>query len=138
MLPFFLLLLFAADPHFTTKADVDRLMKELSNWGRWGKDDQIGTVNLITASKRLQAIATVKEGVPVSLAVDVLKEKALDNGSPFGHTFNHTGANPAGQFVTDTYSVDYHGAAHTHMDTPGPHGLSGQDVQRRAAIHGDQ
>jgi kynurenine formamidase len=116
MLPLFLLFFFA-DPHLTTKADVDRLMKELSNWGRWGKDDQIGTVNLITPAKRREALATVKEGVSVSLAVDVLKEKAIDNGAPFVHTFTHSGANPVGQFVTDTYSVDYHGAAHTHMDT---------------------
>ncbi len=117
MLPFFLLFFFAAEPHFTTRADVDRLMKELSNWGRWGKNDQIGTVNLITPAKRLQALATVKEGVCVSLAVDALTEKAADNGAPFSHTFTHSGANPVGQFVTDTYSVDYHGAAHTHMDT---------------------
>jgi kynurenine formamidase len=117
MIPFLALLLFFAEPHPTTKADVDRLMKELSNWGRWGKDDQIGTVNLITPAKRLQALATVKEGVSVSLAVDALKEKAPDNGAPFIHTFTHSGANPTGQFVTDTYTVDYHGAAHTHMDT---------------------
>jgi kynurenine formamidase len=116
MLQLFLLLFFI-DPHPTTKADVDRLMKELSNWGRWGKEDQIGTVNLITPAKRLQALATVREGVCVSLAVDALKDKAPDNGAPFGHTFTHSGANPVGQFVTDTYSVDYHGAAHTHMDT---------------------
>ncbi|HEY7181104.1 MAG TPA: hypothetical protein VIC84_06785, partial [Blastocatellia bacterium] len=31
-----------------TKEDVDRLMTELSNWGRWGKEDQLGAVNLIT------------------------------------------------------------------------------------------
>ena len=27
-------------------------MKELSNWGRRGKDDQMGTVNLVTPAKR--------------------------------------------------------------------------------------
>lgn len=36
--------------HKMTKADVDRLMTELSNWGRWGKDDQLGAINLITAA----------------------------------------------------------------------------------------
>ena len=25
---------------------------ELSNWGRWGKDDELGTLNLITPAKR--------------------------------------------------------------------------------------
>jgi hypothetical protein len=42
----------AASNHNATRADFDRLMKELSNWGRWGKDDQMGAVNLITAAKR--------------------------------------------------------------------------------------
>ena len=33
--------LFAADPP-VEKATLDRWMQELSNWGRWGKDDQLG------------------------------------------------------------------------------------------------
>src|SRR5580658_1362358 len=57
-----------SDPHKMTKADVDRLMTELSNWGRWGKDDQLGTLNLITPAKRKQALALVKEGYPISLS----------------------------------------------------------------------
>src|SRR5437763_11755537 len=47
---------------------MDRWMKELSNWGRWGKDDQRGTLNLITPAKRLQALALPKSGVTLSLA----------------------------------------------------------------------
>jgi len=31
-----------ASNHGATRADFDQLMKELSNWGRWGKDDQMG------------------------------------------------------------------------------------------------
>ena len=27
---------------------VGELMEELSNWGRWGEEDQLGTLNLIT------------------------------------------------------------------------------------------
>ena len=42
-----------ADPP-TTKDQVNRWMTELSNWGRWGKDDQRGAVNLITPAKRQQ------------------------------------------------------------------------------------
>ena len=108
--------LLAQSPHQTTKADVDRLMKELSNWGRWGKTDQIGTVNLITPAKRKAAAALVTEGVSVSLARDAETVKTADNPDPFGHTFTYTGAKPAGQFVLDTYSVSYHGQAHSHMD----------------------
>ncbi len=108
--------LLAQNPHPTTKADVERLMKELSNWGRWRKADQIGTVNLITPAKRKQAAALVTEGVSVSLARDTETEKAADNPSPFIHKFTYTGTKPLGQFVLDNYAVDYHGQAHTHMD----------------------
>ena len=38
-----------------TKALVDQWMQELSNWGRWGQDDELGAVNLITADKRVAA-----------------------------------------------------------------------------------
>ena len=44
-----------ADPT-VTNADVTKWMTTLSNWGRWGKDDQRGTLNLITADKRKQAM----------------------------------------------------------------------------------
>lgn len=99
-----------------TKADIDKWMTEISNWGRWGKDDQLGAVNLITAAKRKQAAALVKDGVSVSLAHDVEKERAADNARPFTHTMNLSGANNASQFSLDTFTVNYHGYAHTHLD----------------------
>ena len=98
------------------KATIDRWMKELSNWGRWGKDDQLGTLNLITPAKRRQAAALVREGFSVSLSHDTETQKAVDNPSPFRHTMTATGAKPNGQFVMDEYAVNYHGWAHTHMD----------------------
>src|SRR5262249_30288640 len=49
-------------------AEFDALFEQVSNWGRWGKDDQLGAVNLVTAAKRKQAVALVKSGVNVSLA----------------------------------------------------------------------
>jgi hypothetical protein len=47
-----------------TQAEYDRWKKELSNWGRWGKDDQLGTLNLVTAAKRRAAAALVKDASP--------------------------------------------------------------------------
>lgn len=105
----------AAPPEAVTKEMVDKWMTELSNWGRWGKDDQLGAINLITPAKRKQAAALVKAGVSVSLAHDTLKEKAVDNGSPFVHEMG-AGCDGQGQFCSDRYSVSYHGYAHTHMD----------------------
>src|SRR6476619_5006414 len=67
-----------------SKAQVEQWMKELSNWGRWGKDDQKGTLNLITPAKRKQAIALVKEGVAVSLAHTIERGQFPDNPRPIG------------------------------------------------------
>src|SRR5216117_3092598 len=65
-----------------TKAEYDRWQKELSNWGRWGKDDEMGTLNLITPAKRKQAAALVKDGFTVSLSSDAATEKAVDVPCP--------------------------------------------------------
>ena len=51
-----------------TRAQYERWQTELSNWGRWGPDDELGTLNLITPAKRKQAAALVKEGISVSLS----------------------------------------------------------------------
>ncbi|MCB9384402.1 MAG: cyclase family protein [Bryobacterales bacterium] len=100
-----------------TQATVERWMEQLSNWGRWGAGDQIGTVNLITPQKRKQAAALVSDGEAVSLARTAETTQAEDNPRPFGHRMLNTGAEPAaGQFVSDEYTVAYHGYAHTHMD----------------------
>lgn len=100
-----------------TKETVDAWMTELSNWGRWGDDDQLGTINLITPEKRKQAAALVREGIAVSLARDTDKVEAPDNPNPFDHRMLQTGATTKSQFVSDNYSVSYHGWAHTHMDS---------------------
>ena len=97
-------------------ADIERLVQELSNWGRWGKDDQLGALNLITNAKRLEAVKLVKEGVSVSLARQAETKQTLDNPKPFEHEMLLTGEG-TGQFSADRYSVPYHGFAHTHMDS---------------------
>ncbi len=98
-----------ASSHNVTPEQYERWKKELSNWGRWGKDDEIGTLNLITPAKRRQAAALVKEGVSVSLAGDVDTVKAVDNPTPYEVTMLGIGS--------DRIGVAYHGIAHTHLDS---------------------
>jgi kynurenine formamidase len=38
------------------------------NWGRWGKDDVLGTLNYIDDAKRAQAASLIRRGTPFSLA----------------------------------------------------------------------
>lgn len=117
------LLLSASQPasaqktHAMTEADVERLVKELSNWGRWGKDDQLGALNLITAKKRQEAAKLVRLGRSVSLARNVEKSEAADNPKPFEHEMLMFGKGSIGPWAVDNYSVSYHGLAHTHMDS---------------------
>src|SRR5499426_2646274 len=65
-----------------TKAEYERWQTELSNWGRWGKEDELGTLNLVTPAKRKQAAALVKDGISVSLASNESAEKEVDNPCP--------------------------------------------------------
>ncbi len=95
-----------------SKAQYEGWKTELSNWGRWGKEDQLGAINLITPAKRKQAAALVKDGISVSLAADVDTERAIDNGQPYEHVM--TSAGPAG--AGDKLAVSFHGYAHTHID----------------------
>lgn len=97
-----------------SQAQFEAWQKELSNWGRWGKDDEIGTLNLITPAKRRAALALVKEGVPVSLSTNTAMEKAIDVPCPavWGMlTATDTGATDRVAFPC------IHGAAATHLDS---------------------
>ncbi|MGD9719757.1 MAG: cyclase family protein [Pirellulales bacterium] len=99
-----------------TAAEVDALVSELSNWGRWGKDDQLGALNLITPEKRKQAVTLVREGTSVSLARILEKQPAVDNPDPFVQTMLPNVNGGDSQWSLDRYSVAYHGYAHTHLD----------------------
>ncbi|MDG2260915.1 MAG: cyclase family protein [Actinomycetota bacterium] len=44
---------------------------ELSNWGRWGDDDRLGTLNHLTPAKRVAAAQLVTEGASVSCSWDI-------------------------------------------------------------------
>lgn len=93
----------------TSKVAFERWKKELSNWGRWGPTDQLGALNLITASKRRQAAALVKDGLSVSLAREEAGDKAVDNPSPYERTMTGIGG--------DSLALRFHGFYHTHIDS---------------------
>ena len=104
-----------AQPRTVSKAELERWLEELSNWGRWGREDELGTLNLITPDKRRKAASLVKAGVSVSLAHDVERSVTVDNPSAFGHEMVSTGESP-GPWAIDTISVFFHGYAHSHLD----------------------
>jgi len=94
-------------------ADVLALHESLSNWGRWGEDDQLGTLNLITREVTAAAAATVCVGRTVSCARPLDTAAAADNPAPVAHHMIGT--------ATEGYGADYlavapHGFAISHID----------------------
>lgn len=106
----------------STPEDFARLQKQLSNWNRWGADDQMGAVNLITSAKRKAAVRLVREGASYSMARNAETKEAADNPAPIVRKTTRAGKGqtpgPAGIGGTgDNFFIQYHGYAHTHMDT---------------------
>ena len=52
-----------------SKQAVDEAFEALSNWGRWGKDDQIGTLNHITPQDVVAAAKLIKRGKVFALGI---------------------------------------------------------------------
>ncbi|MDI2130332.1 cyclase family protein [Yinghuangia seranimata] len=103
-------------------AEFTELAKRVNNWGRWGKDDQIGTMNLVTDDVVKAAAACVKTGKRFSLAVE-LREDGIQNGmipgrdNPKLTTFlvNHEVFGP-GTVATSDDAVTMGIQAGTHWD----------------------
>lgn len=104
-----------ASPEKVSRAEYDRWITEISNWGRWGKDDELGTLNLITEKQVKAAVALVQDGSRVSMALDLNKVPGPLNGNPLMHRLDQSkfgGHDVAG----DEYSISHHGFAHSHID----------------------
>jgi kynurenine formamidase len=106
--------------HEGTPEDFVQLMTQLSNWNRWGKDDQLGAINLITPKKRKEAVNLVKEGASFSMGRNAEIAGAVDNPQPIISKMTRVGVGAPATGIGntgDTFFISYHGYAHTHMDS---------------------
>jgi kynurenine formamidase len=55
-------------------AEYHEIAKRVNNWGRWGADDEIGTLNLITDDVVREAAAQVRTGRRVPLALPLQQD----------------------------------------------------------------
>ena len=109
-----------------SQADVAAYLTEHRNWGRWGDDDQRGTINLITPEKRLAALRTVRSGNALSLSRPLSTATGPANAHPASHymkrrAIGHHGStvprpDDTSGFAADYYGMYYHGTATTHID----------------------
>lgn len=96
--------------------------KDLSNWGRWGADDQKGTLNHLSDAKTKSAMALVEEGASVSCAANISFQAAPDVPRPPQHFMTRTGYDhkagepPERQVAMDYFGLIFHGHSVTHID----------------------
>jgi len=104
-----------------TQQEVDGLFGRIGNWGRWGKDDQRGTLNYITDAKRAAAARLVKTGEAISLGLPLATVPAPDNPTPVTHLMIQSGHDAhllpsPPPFTADYLGINTHGYANTHLD----------------------
>jgi kynurenine formamidase len=103
------------DQRVWERDDVLDLLYGRSNWQRWGEDDQVGAVNLITGRKRVEAAALVRTGRTVSLSRPFPTRPRPGNPRPASHYTTRTPRGTGG-IAGDFYGIEYHGTASTHVD----------------------
>ena len=87
-------------PTTPSEDEVISWFDSLSNWGRWGPDDELGTLNLVTPAKVAGAVATVSEGLAVSCSrVLDLDDKAIPGLYAAGSTVGGLDGGPHAGYV---------------------------------------
>jgi kynurenine formamidase len=101
-------------------SEFDAIFESVKNWGRWGPDDERGTLNYITPDHIRSAAALARAGRPVSLSIPINTTAGPDNPHPAVHYMSqmHDIDLAAGDvtFATDFLGIDFHGDSHTHVD----------------------
>jgi kynurenine formamidase len=104
--------------------ELQALAGRVSNWGRWGTDDQRGTLNFITPAAVLRGIAAVRRGAAFSLAIPMNDEGPQTGGIP-GRinpqhrmiAVNQSFTGDPDDFTTNDDAVEMGIQAATHWDT---------------------
>jgi len=99
---------------FPSEEELDALFDEVNNAGRWGDDDELGTLNFITPEKRISAAALVKEGRAMSIGRDLDTVQSPNNPQPVRHSMCYQSHYPIGS--VDAVVIDMHGFSITHLD----------------------
>ena len=114
-------------PDLPTQDEVLAYFESLSNWGRWGEDDQFGTMNHITPETRRRAVSLVREGATVSCSrtlsnapgPDVVAQPVhymIESGEGYAHDEKAGPPRPS-QTSSDFIGVAFHGHTVTHVDS---------------------
>lgn len=86
------------------------LYQRVDNAGRWGADDELGTLNYITADRRWTAALLVREGITLSLALPMSSQRAPGRASIEHRMLGVLGA------ADDAVTFTVHQEGFTHLD----------------------
>src|SRR2546425_5157735 len=114
-------------PPFMPEDQLLALIARLSNEGRWGADDEIGTLNFISPRKRVEAAGLVREGRVVSIGKDLVSSPAGAGVSPVIHRMLFAGDSLQADIelvdrqaipisTLDVVEIAPHGETVTHVD----------------------
>jgi kynurenine formamidase len=125
-------------PALVTLREFDEIFQKVKNWGRWGPDDQLGTLNYITGDTVRAAAALVRSGRRATMAIPMNTAAGPDNPSPVihhvvqGHDIDIGSSTVT--FATDFVGLAFHGDCHTHMDALCHIAYQGQVYNGRPAL----
>lgn len=111
-------------------ADFDAMFEQVKNWGRWGPDDDRGTLNYLTPDKVAAAAKLVRTGRQVSMTIPINKQAGPDNPNPAVHLMSLMHDLPISKsglsFGMCYLGMASHGDCHTHVDALNHVGYRGQ------------
>lgn len=100
--------------------EFDEIFESVKNWGKWGRDDQLGTLNYITPDRVRAAASLVRSGRHVSMAIPINKVAGPDNPNQAIHFMTQGHDIDIGssgvRFALDFIGMAFHGDCHTHVD----------------------
>lgn len=95
---------------------VRELSRKYSNWGRWGADDQLGTLNHVTPELVARASASIRSGKRISLGLN-FDQNGPQSGGGFGGRFNpiHLMFRDGGDIANGTVIDEFYGGNDRHI-----------------------
>jgi kynurenine formamidase len=105
-----------------TRAEMRKIFDSVSNWGRWGKDDERGTLNYLTPERIAAAGRLIRLGKQISCARNFPVVPGPENPTPALHHMVMGGDDPCGHGVPglevslDFIGIAFHGLASSHID----------------------
>ena len=111
------------------KKEAMKLTKSLNNWGRWGKKDELGTLNFITHEKIKKTVSLIKDGVAISCARTIETSSRPNMNLEVMRYIVDKNDVRAMEFV----GMVFHGKAITHLDSPTHYFFEGKTYNNHIA-----